>query len=138
MGLVTVKREIKAPLEKVWAIAGDFTKSPDPSLPITIEKKGDGSNFGIGCERAIKSGRSTYRERLVAVEPLKSITYEMLSGAPVRYYLGKVEVSAEGDITCIHWSADFMPKFWGTGWIVKRFITKNLMKFVDELTECAI
>jgi len=132
MGAFKVERTIHVPLEKVWAIAGDFTKSPDPSLPIAIVKKGDELNFGIGCERHIKSGRAVIHERLEAVDPCHSYTYAMLSGAPVKRYLAKVEFFAEGEGTHIKWSVDFIPKIPGTGGIIKSVIKKSYNKFIDE------
>ena len=132
MGTVTVERRLNIPLEKVWSVAGDFTKSPDPSLPITIIKEGEDSNR-IGCERQIKSGKTIIHERLVAIDPPNSLTYIMLSGAPVKQYLGKVTLTAEGDTTIIKWSSVFTAKVPGTGWIVKMVTKKNYNKFIDEL-----
>jgi hypothetical protein len=132
MGSVTVERRLNIPLEKVWSVAGDFTKSPDPFLPITIVKEGEDSNR-IGCERQIKSGKAIFHERLVAIDPPNSLTYIMLSGAPVKQYLGKVALFAEGDITLIKWTAVFTAKVPGTGWIIKMTTKKNFNKFIDEL-----
>ncbi|GIM29142.1 hypothetical protein CPJCM30710_18080 [Clostridium polyendosporum] len=90
MGYICVEKIINAPLEKVWLIAGDFTKSPEPALPIEIVNKGDDTKMGVGCERKIYSGKAIFHERLEAIDPLNSITYILISGAPVKHYLGKV------------------------------------------------
>lgn len=128
---LSVERKIDVPLEKVWAVAGDFKKSPDPSLPITIVN--DGDENGIGCERVIKSGKSEIRERLENIDPPNSYTYVMLSGAPVKQYTGKAEFSSLDGGTFIKWSVAFVPKMPGTGWIIKRVTIKNYNKFIDEL-----
>jgi carbon monoxide dehydrogenase subunit G len=128
-----VIRIIKAPIEKVWAAAGDFTKSPDPSLPIEIEQKGDEANGGVGCLRQIKMGGRIFRERLESIDPPHAYTYSMLSGAPIKTYSGKVELTAEGANTRIRWSVNFTPRYPGTGWIINRINIKNYNKFIDEL-----
>lgn len=133
MGNVAVYRTIKVPLKKVWAVAGDFTKSPVPSWPIEIINQGDESNLKIGCERLVKEGNKTYHERLLSVNPPYSFTYEMLSGAPLKSYLGKVMLQPEGDTTHVTWSADIEPKIPGTGWIVKLVLKKSFNRFIDEL-----
>ena len=128
-----VQRTVKAPLEKVWAIAGNFTKSPDPSLPTEIVQKGDESKGGIGCVRKIKMGRRTFHERLETIDPPNSYTYTMLSGGPFKTYSGKVQFTAEGDTTHIIWSVNFTAKYPGISGIINKVNIKNYNKFIDEL-----
>ncbi len=130
-----VQRIIHAPLEKVWRAASDFTKSPDPSCPIEIVKKGDDSAGGVGCERKIKIGRLVVHERLEAVDPPHSYTYSMLSGGPYKSYLGKVELTAEGESTRIRWATSFVSRYPGISWIINKVNIKNYNKFIDVLEE---
>jgi len=128
-----VQRTVHAPLDKVWAIAGDFSKSPDTSLPTEIVCKGDEANGRVGCERKIKMGALLVHERLDAIDPPNSYTYSMLSGSPVKYYRGKVAFTAEGENTRIRWSVEFAPKIPGTGWLINKINIKNYKHFIDEL-----
>ncbi|ETA81116.1 hypothetical protein [Youngiibacter fragilis] len=48
MNYLCEERTINVPLEKVWPIASDFTKSPAPRLPIEIVNNGDPTGMGIG------------------------------------------------------------------------------------------
>jgi hypothetical protein len=133
MAILVAGRTIMAPLENVWTVAGDFTKCPVPAWPIEIARQGDPSNYGIGCERLVRDNKATYHERLEAVDPYQPLTYVMLSGAPVKRYIGKVELSPEGEYTHVRWSVDIAPKAPGTGWIVNLISKKNLNRFLDEL-----
>ena len=133
MAILAVERIIRAPLEKVWAIVGDFTKCPVPAWPLEVINQGDASKNGIGCERLVRDGKVTYHERLEAIDPPHSLTYVMLSGAPLKRYVGKVELTQEEEYTRVRWSVDIAPKIPGTGWIVNTVSKKNLDRFLDEL-----
>ncbi len=133
MSMIVEERTIWAPLEKVWAIAGDFTRCPVPAWPLEVINQGDASNHRIGCERLVKDGKSTYHERLEAIIPPHSLSYIMLSGAPVKRYIGKVELSPAGEYTHVRWSLDIAPKIPCTGWLVNIVARKNLIRFLDEL-----
>jgi hypothetical protein len=121
------------PLEKVWKTAGDFTKSPNPAFSIEIVNRGDDKKMGVGCERKIQAGKTVFHERLTAIDPPNSYSYEMLSGAPVKYQRGKVELNSVGDSTNIKWSAEFSPKHPGSGWLIKLVTRRLYNKFIDEL-----
>jgi hypothetical protein len=133
MAQVTVERKLNIPIEELWPVVADFSRSPSPSMTVTIVEQGDAANGGVGCERLVREGRSGYHEKLVAVEPLRAYTYVMLSGAPVKDYTGRVELVAEGDGTVIRWSSSYKPGIPGTGWLVNRINRKKYAGFIDEL-----
>lgn len=128
-----VERTINVPLEKVWSIASDFTKSPDPKLPIRIIKAGDAKKMGVGCEREVKIGPLIFHEKLTSISPQEYYTYEILSGPPVRYEKNRVEFRREGEATNVRWMTEFKVKYPGLGWLLK--ITNKLFysRFIDEL-----
>lgn len=139
MAFLSVQRKIMAPLEKVWAAASDFTRPPAPSWQVAIIKNGDHKNFGIGCERLVKHGKSVYHERLESADPYNAYTYSMLFGAPFKKYLAKVEFSAEKNTTLIQWSLEYIPKIPLTGWIAKAITKKNINIFLDDLEKiCSV
>ena len=91
MATFTITRNLELPSEKVWAAVSDFTRAPSPAIEIEVEEKGDPEN-GIGAIRYINIKGAEARERLEAVDAPDSLTYRMLSGAPVKEYLGTVNV----------------------------------------------
>jgi len=135
MAVVTVERTINAPLKKVWDVASNFAVSPGSSIEIKLEKEGDTKLNGIGMERTITffKQKSKVRERLETIDPPNSFTYSILSGAPVKSYLGKAEFSPNVESTNIKWSGTFTPKIIGTGWLIGRISLKNINDFIDEL-----
>jgi hypothetical protein len=79
----------------------------------------------------IGSGRA--RERLESVVPQSCFTYSMLSGAPVKNYLGRAEFTPCGNATRVKWTATFTPKIPGTGWLVGKVISGVINKLLDAL-----
>lgn len=132
MGHFKLQRVIKAPLEKVWAVA-DFTKSAGP-FPMEVAKEGDPALHGAGFERIVTSGKRKVVERLLTVDPLHSYTYTLVEGVPVKNdYLGKVDFSSEGDSTQVTWSGSFTPKAPGSGWIIAIKTKDTVNKILDAI-----
>lgn len=70
-----------------------------------------------------------------AVDAPNSITYRMLSGAPVKEYIATVNVMAQDDATLINWDVKLIPKIPGIGWIVAMVIRKVINRYVDAIEE---
>ncbi len=131
MKSLLVERIIHVPLEKVWA-AADFTKTQGP-YPVTVEKEGDPNLYGLGCQRMIIFDKREVHERLESIDPPNSYTYKILSGSPVKFYLGKAEFIAAGDHTRIRWSGEFVPKIPGIGWIIANSTRKYINTIINEM-----
>ena len=74
-------------------------------------------------------------ERLEAVDAPNSITYRMLSGAPVKEYLGTVNVVAQDSATVINWDVKLIPKIPGIGWLAGMVIKKAINRYIDAIEE---
>lgn len=48
------ERVFKAPVKRVWELAGDFTRWPHPTMPLTIVTKGNMNDCILGANA--KSG----------------------------------------------------------------------------------
>ncbi|MEL7603272.1 MAG: SRPBCC family protein [Bacillota bacterium] len=131
MKSLMVERTVKVPLEKVWD-AVDFTKSQGP-YPVVVEKEGDPALHGLGAQRMITFGKQKVRESLVEIDPPHSYSYSILSGSPVKSYLGKAEFIAGENGTIIKWSGEFIPIIPGIGWIVAKVTKKYIHRIIDEL-----
>jgi ligand-binding SRPBCC domain-containing protein len=132
----TVTRKIAAPAEKVWTIAGDFMKSPGPGVEVKVEKRGNGPN-GIGAERTITIGSVCVRERLESVDPGRSFSYTILSGAPMKDHRATAAFTADGASTEISWNVAFTPKIPGTGWVVAMVTKKAINRYLDVVAKAA-
>lgn len=133
MKTITIERYIEAPLEKVWSVAADFSKAPGPTISVTVEKEGDRDRHGVGLERTVICDKLRVCERIETVEPMQSFSYRIISGSPVRSYLGKVEFKREGNATCLRWSCTFAPKIPGTGWIIASITRKVITRAMEEI-----
>jgi len=129
----SVERKLKVPLDKAWSLLSDFTGSPSPAFPVIVHEKGDRKDNGVGTIRTIKLGMFSAMERLEAVEPKKCYMYCILSGSPVKQYLGRFEFKAEKNATLIRWSANFKPKVPGIGWIIAIVTKKMVHKILSQM-----
>lgn len=135
MATFTITRKLDLPSEKVWATVIDFNRPPSPAIKIEVEEKGDPDANGIGAIRNINIKGAKARERLESVNEPNSITYRMLSGAPVKEYLGTVNVVAQDGTTVINWDVKFLPKISGIGWLVGMVIKKAINRYIDAIEE---
>jgi carbon monoxide dehydrogenase subunit G len=135
MTTFTITRTLDLPSDKVWGIVSDFTRPPSQAIKIEVEDKGDPEADGIGAIRNINIKGAKARERLESVDAPNSITYRMLSGAPVKEYVGTVNVIAQDDATLINWDVKMIPKIPGIGWLVAMVIRKAINRFIDAIEE---
>ena len=125
MATFTITRKLDLPSDKVWATVSDFTRAPSPAIIIEVEEKGDPEAKGVGAIRNTNMKGVKTRERLEAVDEPNSITYRLLSGAPVKEYIGTVNVVAQDGATLIKWDVNLKPKIPGMGWIVAMLVKKS-------------
>lgn len=133
MTTFTLVRSIGSPVDKVWAIAGDFTKSPGPGITVAVEKSGNSRANNVGAERTITIGSVRVRERLEAIDPGRAFSYKILSGAPLKDHLAKAEFIPQGSSTEIRWTVEFTPKIPGTGRVVVVVTKKAVNRYIDEV-----
>jgi uncharacterized protein YndB with AHSA1/START domain len=87
-----------------------------------LEREGDEAPEGVGAIRVFRRGRIASRERVVEAVPGRRLSYELLSGMPLRDYRATVDLTPDGDGTLISWRSQFTPKVPGTGRIYRRFL----------------
>jgi len=137
MTAFVVTRKVDVPVDKVWSLCGDFTKSPGPGVLVEVEGRGNANSNNVGAIRTITIGSVKVRERLVSVDPSRSFSYTILSGAPMKDHLGKAEFIPQGASTEIRWNVEFKPKVPGIGWIVGMVTRKAINQFIDEVEKAA-
>ncbi len=131
----SIEKKIKMSADKAWNIFSDFEHSPIAGITVSVEEKRESSSNGIGTIRIITIGKTQFRERLEAIEPPNSLTYSLLSGAPVRDYIGNIGISSTGNGTLITWKVQFKPKIIGLGWIVKWLAKNTINHILKEIEE---
>ncbi len=127
----TVERTIQSPIEKVWAVAGDFLKAPGDGVTVQVEKPGDPVS-GIGAERTICIGMVRVRERLMDMNHQNRwFMYSVLSGAPMKDHVAKAVFRPAGLETNIQWHVSFRPALPGIGWLVAAVTRKAVNGYLD-------
>jgi hypothetical protein len=132
MAMVEVNRTINASLDDVWKEVSSFG-NPVGTINVTVNNPGDPAKNGVGCDRVITFGNRQIHELIEEVEPKRSFSYSILSGAPVKSYHGQAEFLRNGNRTSVHWSGEFKAKIPGTSWLVARQSKKNINTLINEL-----
>lgn len=109
---------------RTWPVWGAWTR-------FDLEQSAPDGGEGVGAVRVFTSrvfGRTVVsRERVLDVVPGRSLSYGLLSGLPLRGYVGRVEVEPDGDGSVVHWHSEFDCAAGGAGWlyraVLQRFIT---------------
>jgi hypothetical protein len=130
----TVTKEYPFSASKMWSVFSDFSKSSNPSAAIEMLEAGDPENHGIGAIRETTIGKDRFKEQLVDYEPGRSLTYKLLSGAPVDQYYGTITINPVGDAeAAVEWSVRCTPKFPIPGWVIEKNAKKVIRGILDEL-----
>ena len=116
-----------APCATVYAIAADSSGYPQWGSIGSFEeiRQGTDSRYGKGSERIFRTAGMTIREEVVAAEPDRYVAYRLISGFPLRDYLGEITITREGDKTRLDWYSTFIPPK-GFGWFWRAFMQNVL------------
>ena len=128
-----LERTVNIPIDRLWSLVGDFTKSPCPGISVTSEKQGDPRAGGVGTIRTITIGHVRVREIIETVNPPHGFSYRILSGAPVKEYVGRALFEDKDGRTFIRWSGDFKPKILFTGGICCKVAKGAVVQLLDSI-----
>jgi uncharacterized protein YndB with AHSA1/START domain len=137
---IDVAADTTAPASTVYALLVESATWPrwSPMDSVEIERPGTPPPDGVGAIRVNRKGRTVGRDEIVELVANERFVYRSLSGVPVRDYFGDVtlEPTDEGG-TRIRWHSSFFAKTRGTGWLLRRGLTKFLRDCVDGLATAA-
>jgi uncharacterized protein YndB with AHSA1/START domain len=112
---IEVRATAAAPVDTVWSVlaaqAGMATWAP--VRKVTLERQGDPPPDGVGTIRVLSRPPLTIREQITAVEAPVRLVYRMLSGMPVRDYVGETTLTARDGATEIRWRVTMTARFPG-------------------------
>ena len=127
------ERKVNLPIEKVWALIGDWTKTPGPDIKLEIENQGDSTRHAVGMIRTITIGKVCVKEILDEAKPPHSFSYRIIGGAPMKEYRGKASFEDVDGTTKILWKADIKPKIPFTGPILVKVAKGAVNGLIDSL-----
>jgi hypothetical protein len=105
-----------------------------PIESFELEREGEGEPEGIGAVRILRKGRVTGRDTIVAFTPDRSFSYTH-KGLPVRDYRGDIELTPADGGTTIHWRVGYYAQIPGTGWLLRRALTRLISDFATGLAK---
>ena len=105
--------------QRPHSLLNDYAKWKDWAgfPPVSLEREGTAHVSGVGAIRRF-SVLPPVREEIVEFEPPHTMSYQLLSGAPIRNHRGTVTFTAEGAHCKAHWQAQYEPIIPGTGAIL--------------------
>ena len=130
----------KAPPPTVFALLKDGATWPDWTIFDAFElvRPGEGGPSGVGEIHVFSTPLTRAREEIVECVADRRLSYILLSGFPFLDYRADVDLSARDDGgTSIAWRAAFDPKYPGTGWFWRLFMTAVLRKVASDLATAA-
>lgn len=98
-----------------------------------LESEGVEGGESVGAVRVFQTGRTTSRERVIAVESDERFGYALLSGLPLRDYQAFVTLTPTATGTAIRWRSTFRPKVPGTGRLYRLVLGRFIQGMVHDL-----
>ncbi|HSV66417.1 MAG TPA: SRPBCC family protein [Mycobacteriales bacterium] len=93
----------------VWSPLGSFE----------LARPGEDGVEGVGAVRVFRTWPATSRERIVELVPDRRLSYELMSGLPLRAYRADIDLKPDDGGTTIRWHSTFRPVAAGTGWFFR-------------------
>jgi hypothetical protein len=138
--VVHVEKKSSAPREHVFALLADVTTWPTWTEFDEGEllQPGTPDRNGVGAIRAFRRKRVRSREEVVAFEAPSHLAYRLLEGLPIKGYRADVTLAEtpEGG-TAITWHSTFRPTWPGTGWLIRRGLSKFIAQTAADLAAAA-
>jgi hypothetical protein len=102
-----------------------------------LERPGPEEREGLDAIRVFRTGRVCSRELIVELQPDRRLSYELLSGLPLRGYRANVDLEPTATGTTIHWRSSFDAKIPGTGWFYRAVLGRFIQRVADGLAAYA-
>tara|TARA_R110000868_G_scaffold72252_6_gene210893 strand:- start:9476 stop:9898 length:423 start_codon:yes stop_codon:yes gene_type:complete len=120
-------RHAKADCAAVYDIAAHAPGYPEWSAIGSFEEiaQGTGERYGLGSRRIFRTAGMVIFEEIMVADRPHHLVYRLISGLPLKDYLGQIDLTAEGDQVRIDWYSTFVPPK-GFGWFWRRFMQKIL------------
>jgi hypothetical protein len=125
-----------APVDAVWTLLADRPSWPEWS-PLGRYEAGAGVEGTVGAVCTFVTNGIRSEERLVELVPGARLSYELLSGLPMRGYRADVDLTPDGTGTTIRWASSFEPKIPGTGWLFRAMMRRVLGQITSSLATAA-
>lgn len=106
-----------------YEIASNSAGYPDWSATGSFEEVVPGADerFGVGSRRIFRTAGMSICEEIMVADRPHHLAYRLISGLPLKEYMGRVDFTVEGERVRIDWYSTFIPPK-GFGWFWRRFM----------------
>ena len=129
-----------APIDTVWNLVATTESWPTWASKMDRAERvrdGDASREGVGAQRSFHAGRVNSIEDVVEFDVPHRFAYSLVSGLPLKDYVGRITLSEVDGGTRIDWRSSFNPRFPGTGMIWQWGIRRLLRGMAADLARGA-
>ena len=128
-------RELAVSPEVLWPWVSESAHiSQWASVEITtLTPAADGSPDRAGAIRQVRMGAMVMEERLIEVVEAERLVYSVYQGGALRWHQGTVELEPTAAGTRLSWTVAYRPAIPGTGWIIRRTLSRQFESDLDEL-----
>lgn len=131
MQTITVKRLIKAPIEKVFDLLSDhegYRNFPGVRDAV-LTRKGKPHKNGVGAVREIDAGTAWFREEITAFERPTRMDYRITkSRPPLDHQGGSVQLEKTADGTAVTWTSTLRVRVPLIGGLLTRLMAPQLAR----------
>lgn len=134
MQTIEVKRNIKAPIEKVFDVLADHAgyKNFPGVRDSKLIQSGKPDKNGVGAIREIDAGAAWFREEITAFERPTRLDYLITKARPpLQHQGGSVRLQATADGTAVTWTTTFRVRIPLLGGLITRIMAGELRKAFD-------
>lgn len=111
MTSLTVEAVIAAPRDVVYRVFADRESyGVVPGMSTSLHTPGQTERQGVGAVHQLQLGPVRIHEQFTELVPGERISYQAVSGLPVRNHTGTIELSDVGSGTKVSYTVDSTPK----------------------------
>ncbi len=121
---IQARARAAAPVETVWSVLATQASMAAwaPVSKVTLERQGDTPPDGVGTIRVLSRPPLRIREQITDVDAPVRLTYRLLSGLPVRDYVGETTLTGRAGATDILWRVTMTSRFPGVAIAVRSVV----------------
>lgn len=126
---------VDAPRELIWERLADHAAIGDWwCYRGKVLREGQGHPGGVGTLRELRMPGERVVEEVLAFEPLERMDYRLISGAPVKFHFGRVQLRETPDgRVWVDYSIRFKARIPGTQWLLRLIIGTRMKRAVKRL-----
>lgn len=127
--------QIDAPRQVIWDVLADHANIGDWwCYQGKLLKEGRDHPAGVGALRQLSRFGEKVVEEVMTFEPLQRMDYRLISGAPVKFHFGRIDLKegADGRVF-VDYSIRFKAKIPGTQWLMRLIIGGRMKQATERL-----